>query len=128
MSTTKFSNETLAAIQASAPNLPLHDLKILNAALAAELKARESQNSRKAVRLQKLQAAMAAQASDPLTNSKIGTCRNELRRLGFGDLNACAKDGVAIHDLDQRMRDANWDTKRKIALKLALSDVGLLED
>jgi hypothetical protein len=125
---TKFSNETLAAIQASAPSLPLHDLKVLNAALAVELRARESQNSKKAIRLKKLQAAMAAQAGDPLTDSKVGTCRSELRRLGLGEINAHGENGVDLHDLDQRMKAEKWDAARRISLKAALSDIGLLED
>ena len=125
---TKFTNATLDSIKASAPSLPLHDLKILNAALAAELKAREAQNSKKAIRLKKLQAAMAAQADDPLTNSKVGTCRSELRRLGLGEINAHGENGVDLHDLDQRMKNEKWDAARRISLKVALSDIGLLED
>jgi hypothetical protein len=115
-------------IKASAPSLPLHDLKALTGALSETVKAQEAQRSRKALRLQRLGNAMAAQADDPLTNSKVATCRGELRRLGFGDINALSANGVDLHDLDRRMKDAGWDAKRKIARKGALDQIGMLAD
>jgi hypothetical protein len=122
---TKFDNKTLDSVKASAPSLPLHDLKILNAALAAELKAREAQNSKKALRLQRLQAAMASE--DKTVEARVNLVRGELKRLGY-DINASAKDGIDANELHKKMKAEGWAPLRMIDLKIQCSAIGLIED
>jgi hypothetical protein len=116
---TKFDNKTLDSIKASAPSLPLHDLKVLSAALAAELKAREAQNSAKAQRI-----ARAAQA-DPQMVPTITYCSARLRSLGL-DIDSLAAS-ADLHALDKAMTEANWKPDQRIGMKSALSRIGVLD-
>jgi hypothetical protein len=120
--------ELAAAIQAAAPSLGIADLKVLTKTLSDLVQADAAKNSRKAVRLQKLRAALENQADDPAVDSQVRKVRGELQRLGLGDINGHSATGVDLHDLDRRMKDEKWDAKRKIALKCDLSQIGLLED
>lgn len=118
---TKFDNKTLDSIKASAPSLPLHDLKVLSAALAAELKAREAQNSAKAQRIARVAAAQA----DPQMVPTITYCSARLRSLGL-DIDSLAAS-ADLHALDKAMTEANWKPDQRIGMKSALSRIGVLD-
>jgi hypothetical protein len=120
-------HELADAISAAAPSMEIADLKTLNRALTDLIQADAARNSAKSKRLARLQSAMASQADDPLTDSKVAACRSELRRLGFGDINAHAQNGVDVRDLDQRMKAEKWSDQRRIALKVALAHIGLVD-
>jgi hypothetical protein len=116
----------LDEIRAAAPNLPSETLKSLITILSAEVKAKEAKTSKKAQRLAKLQAAMAA--TDDMTQRQVTVVRGELRRLGFaGDaINARAAEGFDVTEIDQKMKAAGWDTMRKMQMKSRMDSLGLL--
>src|SRR6476660_3892159 len=103
-------------IRAAAPSLPIGDLKVLNRVLSDLVAADAAKNSKKAVRLRKLQAAM--ESSDKTVEARINLVRGEFRRLGFGDINACAKDAVDAMELHKRAKAEGWQPHRITNLKI----------
>jgi hypothetical protein len=119
-------HELANAIQAAAPSMEIGDLKVLNRVLSDLVAADAAKNSKKAVRLRKLQAAM--ESSDKTVEARINLVRGEFRRLGFGDINACAKDGVDAMELHKRAKAEGWQPHRITNLKIQASAIGLIED
>jgi hypothetical protein len=111
-------------IRAAAPSLPIADLKVLNKALTEVLAADAAKNSRKALRLQKLQAAMAS--DDRTVETRIDFVRGELKRLGY-DINASAKDGIDAMELHKKAKTEGWRPERITALKIESTNLGLME-
>ena len=66
------------SIEAAAVHLPAADLRALITALSAEVKAQESKTGKKAARLAKLHAAMAA--TDAMTERQVTVVSGELKR------------------------------------------------
>jgi hypothetical protein len=114
-------------IKASASSLPLADLKALNLALAAQVKAQEAKTSKKALRIARLQAALENQADDPLVDSRVRLVRGSLRRLGLGDINDHAKNGIDVFELDKACKAAGWKSTQSINLKIQASAIGLMD-
>jgi hypothetical protein len=127
-STLKASERTelAAAIQAAAPSLGIGDLKILNKALSDLVAADAAKNTKKAQRLQRLQAA--TQSEDMAVESSINHVRGELRRLGFGaDINAHAANGIDALEIHKRAKAEGWQPQRIINLKIQAERIGLME-
>jgi hypothetical protein len=117
----------LTDIVQAAPNLPIATLKRLSFELSAAAKAKETQQSGKVQRLQRLAAAM--ESDDPAIDSQIRYVGGELRRLGYGDnaINAHAKNGIDALALHKRAKDAAWKPERVINLKAQATAIGLIE-
>ena len=122
----KAANIKLEDINAAAASMSLQDLKALTVALSAAAKEKEAQTGKKAQRLAKLSAAMAA--TDDMTQRQVTVVRGELRRLGFaGDaINARAHEGFDVAEMDAKMREAKWDTLRCMQMKSRMDQLGLL--
>ena len=88
--------------------MPLADLKTLTAALSEAVRAQDSKNSKKALRLQRLQATIAGQDDDPEIEASIRLVRAELQRLGFGEINAYGQAGIEPLEIHKRGKAANW--------------------
>ena len=120
-------SKILDDIRASAPSLPLADLKTLTAALSEAVRAQDSKNSKKALRLQRLQATIAGQDDDPEIEASVRLVRAELQRLGFGEINAHGQAGIEALEIHKRGKAANWDPTRITRLKIEASRIGLVE-
>jgi hypothetical protein len=115
------------AISAAAPHMGINDLKALNKSLNDFIAADAAKHSKKAVRLQKLQAALENQADDPLIDSRVRLVRGALRRLGLGDLNDHSKNGIDPFELDRRCKEAGWQSTQTINLKIQCASIGLMD-
>jgi hypothetical protein len=112
-------------LKASAPSLPLADLKALNTALADEIRAKEAQTSKKTQRLARMAAAKAAAELNPAVERMITLANAELKRLDV-KIDEFAVGG-SVAKLDKLMAAANWPNLRKIQLKGTLHSIGVIE-
>jgi hypothetical protein len=116
------------AINASAPHMAINDLKALNKGLTELIAADSAKRSKKALRLQRLQAAMADQDDDkPGIDAIVQRTRGELSRLGYKDINEISAAGIDPHELHKKAKAAGWDTVRTIALKTNCAMIGIIE-
>jgi hypothetical protein len=117
----------LEAVRA-AKDLSVTDLKTIIQALSAEVRAKESANSKHSARLEKLAAAndAASRGDGKLLNWTLRAQRG-LRDLGLSDnLDAHAKDGYAITEIDAAMKTKGWSQEQRIAFKSMIDQLGLL--
>jgi hypothetical protein len=117
----------LEAVRA-AKDLSVTDLKTIIQALSAEVRAKESANSKHSARLERLAAAndAASRGDGKLLNWTLKAQRG-LRDLGLSDnLDAHAKDGYSITQIDAAMKAKAWDQEKRIAFKSMIDQLGLL--
>ena len=91
-------------IKASAPHLPLSDLKALTAALTEVVNAESAKTSAKARRIARVAAAQA----DPQMEPTINYCSGRLSSLGL-DINSLAAS-ADVHALDKAMAEHKWNS------------------
>ena len=88
------------------------------------MKAQEALTSKKAQRLKRLQAA--TEDTDPREDAqRLAT--TALRQLGMKKLNDYCEAGIAIPELDAKMKEAKFDVNRRVQVKNALMNFGLIE-
>lgn len=111
-------------IKAAAPSLPLADLQALSAALSEEVRAQQAKDSAKTKRI----ARMAAAKADPKMAGIIVRATAELKRLDL-DIDTDFGDN-SVHNLkklNDAMKAAAWDEKKRLTLKAAAYQLGLID-
>jgi hypothetical protein len=112
----------------AAKDLSVTDLKTIIQALSAEVRAKESANSKHSARLERLAAAndAASRGDGKLLNWMLRAQRS-LRDLGLSDnLDAHAKDGYSITQIDAAMKAKAWSQEQRKEFKSRLDQLGLL--
>jgi hypothetical protein len=90
-------------------------------------KAQEHASTGKAARLARLQAAKES-TYDPKIEEATKLAVGEMRRLGYADIQAFAKDGITSFELNERINKMpDWNQDRGHRLKIALAAIGLME-
>jgi hypothetical protein len=126
--TKEMTTTTVLETIRAAKDLSVNDLKTLVQALSTEIRAKESAHSKHSARLERLAAANdAVSRNDGRAMNWILRAQRSLRELGLSDdIDANAKAGYPIADVDKAMKAAKWDQEKRITTKSMLDQLGLL--
>jgi hypothetical protein len=111
---------------ANAADLPVATLRRMAKSLNAAAAAKETQSSKKAIRLRALHAAMANDGEDEQINAAVALARGELSRIGYS-INDVPSDGFNAHELSEKMREKRWSDERRQTLLACCATIGLIE-
>ena len=90
------------------------------------MKAQAEKNTPKRLRLARL--AAAAEFEDARFENARVVVAAGLKRLGMKEMSAYAKDGIDVHELDERAIERKWSDNERVMVKGLAHKLGLVEN